>query len=306
MRRDDVRMPESVGQDMGGKGPSMVFLHANGYPPECYLPLLDLFREGFHVRALQLRPLWQSPTAARRLPSWHELSDDLLAWLGDQSAQPVVAVGHSLGAIVALRAALHEAWRFRALVLLDPVLATRERIMIWRLARYLPFGHPLWAVIRRAQRRRSVFGDVDEAFNAYRRHSVFRRLTDERLKDVIKGLMAPREGRMELRYSPAWEAQIYRVAVWNDLDLWEDLPSLGIPTLMIRGAQSQTLTAEAASAASRLSDLIELVTIEGATHLVPLECPLEVHQVANRFLQRVPARRIAGSEADSEPVFNPA
>ena len=31
--------------DFGGRGPEMHFLHANGYPPECYRPLLELLRD---------------------------------------------------------------------------------------------------------------------------------------------------------------------------------------------------------------------------------------------------------------------
>jgi pimeloyl-ACP methyl ester carboxylesterase len=94
---------------------------------------------------------------------------------------------------------------------------------------------------------------------------------------VIRGLLEHRDGHLRLRCSPAWEARIYATAVWNDLDLRKGLPALGVPTLIIRGAESDTLTEAACRAASRANHSLELGTVEGATHLVPLERPLEVH-----------------------------
>lgn len=280
--------------NFGRDGQPLTFLHANAYPPQCYRLLLQQFASEYCVRAMMQRPLWQSATAAPALSSWHQLSWDFLDWLNTEVQRPIIAVGHSLGAIVALRAALREPARFRALVLVDPVLLTRGRILVWRLARRLRLANPLRSAIRRAERRRRVFRDVDEAFFAYRRRPIFRELSYERLREVIDGLLVERDGQYELRYSPAWEARIYATAVSNDLDLWQLLPSLGVPTLIIRGAESDTLTQGACRAALRLNRRLELATIEEATHLVPLERPLEVHGLARQFIERALVLNRAG------------
>ena len=34
--------------DFGGIGAELVFLHANGYPPDCYRPLLSRLAEKYH------------------------------------------------------------------------------------------------------------------------------------------------------------------------------------------------------------------------------------------------------------------
>src|SRR5512145_3237061 len=107
--------------DYGGSGLPLHFLHANGYPFFCYKPFLDLLKTEYHVFGMLLRPLWDD-SKPEDIDDWHIFSEDLLHFLNDYNSEPVIAVGHSIGAIVTLRAALHDPSKFRALILLDPVL----------------------------------------------------------------------------------------------------------------------------------------------------------------------------------------
>src|SRR5574339_992864 len=93
--------------DHGGSGDPLHFLHANGYPPACYQPLLGLLSSRNHVFGMLLRPLWPG-ARMDDLHDWNPLSDDLLAFLRQTGGPPVIAVGHSIGAIVSLRAALRD------------------------------------------------------------------------------------------------------------------------------------------------------------------------------------------------------
>ena len=87
--------------DYGGTGVPLHFLHANGYPPDCYKPLLELLQTQYHAFGMYLRPLWDD-AKPEDLKTWQPLSDDLLRFLGNQRT-PVIGVGHSIGAIVTLR-----------------------------------------------------------------------------------------------------------------------------------------------------------------------------------------------------------
>lgn len=113
--------------DFGGTGTPLHFLHANGYPPDCYQPLFELLKTEYHVFGMLLRPLWEEAKIAD-IHDWHPFSEDLLRFLdkgwGDPAPthNPVIGVGHSIGAIVTLRAALRDPGKFKALVLIDPVL----------------------------------------------------------------------------------------------------------------------------------------------------------------------------------------
>lgn len=274
--------------DHGGTGQALHFLHANGYPPACYEPLLDLLRSQYHVFGMTLRPLWHD-SRPEDLHSWNPLSDDLLRFLDEKKTGPLIGMGHSIGAIVTLRAALREPGRFRALVLLDPVLFLPSHIRVWNLARMLGLGYRLHPLIAGALKRRRTFDNLDTVFRGYRSREVFRYLSGESLQAYITGITRLREGGgYELAYSPEWEARIYYTGVWRDMELWRGLPSLKAPTLIIRGAETDTFLEAAGRLVKRKQPKVQVVTVPQSTHLVPLERPQQVFDIMQSFLKELP------------------
>src|SRR5262249_22185487 len=145
--------------DFGGTDQPLHFLHANGYPPECYQAFLNLLRTKYRVFGMLLRPLWKD-SKPDELQSWKPLSGDLLQFLAPQPT-PVIGVGHSIGAIVTLRAALQDPGKFRALILLDPVLLVPSRLIFWKVFRALGLRDSLHPLIAGARKRRRVFDDLE-------------------------------------------------------------------------------------------------------------------------------------------------
>ncbi|MDP4028625.1 MAG: alpha/beta fold hydrolase, partial [Gallionella sp.] len=131
--------------DFGGDGPNLLFLHANGYPPECYHPLLALLAKGNRLTAMLQRPLWEN-SHPEDIHDWTPLSDDLLRFLDEnESRAPTTVIGHSMGGIAALRAALRQPEKFQRLILLDPVLLPPSFIALWNIAltfKFAPHLHP--------------------------------------------------------------------------------------------------------------------------------------------------------------------
>ena len=97
---------------------------------------LNLLKTEYHVFGMSLRPLWEA-AKIEEVKDWTPFSDDLLQFLtttamstppltssqsSSASANSVIGVGHSIGGTVTLRAALRDPGKFRALVLMDPVL----------------------------------------------------------------------------------------------------------------------------------------------------------------------------------------
>jgi len=274
--------------DFGGAGTPLHFLHANGYPPACYRPLLKLLQPRFHILGMHLRPLWPE-SRPEELDDWHILTDDFLRFLADREAAPSLMVGHSVGGIVALRAALRESRRFCGLVLIDPVLFPPYFILFWNLVRAAGLGWKKHPKIPAALNRRRQFDDLETLFRGYRRRSVFRNLSDESLRAYIEGMTHPHpEGGYELVYSPEWEARIYYTGIWRDLDIWRKLKDLQVPTLFIRGAQSDTFWAKTAARVRRANPKVQMETIEKTGHLVPLEEPEKVSRLIFEFASRIP------------------
>lgn len=269
--------------EFGGFGLPLHFLHANGYPFFCYEPLLNLLQTEYSVFGMSLRPLWEN-AKPENIDDWHIFSEDLLRFLKDYNAGPVIGVGHSIGAVVTLRAALHDPGKFRALVLLDPVLFVPSRLVLWNLVRAMGLGNRLHPKIPGALRRRHTFDNLDLVFQGYRNRPVFRHMSDENVRAYIKGMTRPSEnGGFELVYSPEWEACIYLTGL-RDFDIWRDLPRLEVPTLFLRGAESDTFLENAAKLVKRKQPAARLETLEKSTHLLPLERPREVFDLMQSFL----------------------
>ena len=273
--------------DLGGNGAPLHFLHANGYPPDCYKPLFELLQPHFRVFGMKLRPLWPD-SRPEELDDWRPLSDDLLRFFDEQKIESVIGVGHSIGGIVTLRAALREPSRFRGLVLIDPVLFPPYFIALWNLVRATGLGHRFHPKMEGALRRRQAFDDLETVFRGYRRRNVFKNFSDASLRAYIQGITRPRQGGgWELAYSPEWEARIYYTGIWRDFDLWRGLRKLQIPTLFIRGAQSDTFWAGSAARVRRARPKVRMETIESAGHLVPLERPQEVADLIDSFVTQI-------------------
>ncbi len=263
--------------------PDLVFLHANGYPPECYAPLFERLQPAYRLHAMPMRPL-RPGANPRSLRDWRPLAEDLLDFLAERRlAQPFV-VGHSFGAITSLRVAIQKPGRIRALVLLDPVLFEPGIILLWKLIRALGLAYKLHPLVRGALKRRRKFEDLEGTFKRFRRYSVFRYFSDASLWAYLRGITQPAAGGgYELRYSPEWEARIYVTGVSADLELWRGLKTLPAPTLILRGDETDTFSAAAARRVERANPAIRVETIPQSTHLLALERPEEIAEKIETF-----------------------
>jgi pimeloyl-ACP methyl ester carboxylesterase len=269
--------------DYDGTGQPLHFLHANGYPPDCYKSLLELLKTEYHVFGMLLRPLWDD-AKPEEIQDWHPFSADLRLFLSSQP-DPVIGVGHSIGAIVTLRAALRDPSKFKALVLIDPVLFMPRRLLSWNIVRAVGLGDRAHPLIIGAKKRRRVFDDLETVFRGYRNRSIFRYMSDENLRIFIEGITKPKpDGGYELVFSPEWEAQIYRTGL-HDFDIWRDLPKLQVPTLFIRGAETDTFLEEAAKLLKQKQPKVRIETLEKSTHILSLERPKEVFEIMQAFLK---------------------
>lgn len=271
--------------DLDGNGAPLHFLHANGYPPACYQSLLELLSSQYHVFGMFLRPLWKNSNP-KDLQSWKPLSEDLQYFLASTVREPVIGVGHSIGATVTLRTALQDPNKFRALVLLDPVLYVPGFLVWWNLFRAIGLGNKVYPRISAALKRRRYFDDLEQVFHSYRTREVFRYLSDEDLRTYIAGMTRKTEQGYELVYSPEWESRIYLTGLL-DFDIWRELSNLEIPTLFIRGAESDTFRENAAQLVKRKQPNVRIETLAKSTHLLPLERPKEVFEIMQSFLQEV-------------------
>jgi pimeloyl-ACP methyl ester carboxylesterase len=169
------------------------------------------------------------------------------------------------------------------LILLDPVLFVPSQLVLWNFFRSIGLGNKVHPKIAGALKRRRTFDDLDLVFRGYRNREVFRYMSDENLRMYIEGITHKTEDGYELVYSPEWESRIYLTGLL-DFDIWRGLPKLEVPTLFIRGAETDTFLENAAKFVKRKQPKARVKTLEKSTHLLPLERPEEVFGSMQSFL----------------------
>jgi pimeloyl-ACP methyl ester carboxylesterase len=259
--------------DLGGAAhaPIAHLAPANGFPPETYRPFATALATRHHVLGYRPRPLHPN-TDPQAIASWHPLADDLAAAAARLSG-PLLGVGHSLGAILTIYAALRLPGRFRALALCEPVLMPRRVLLpLWLMRRLgQQWRFPL---AQSAARRRDYFPNVDEARAHYGRRSFFANFTPAAMDGYLEGGLRPAQhGGLTLAWPRGWEARIFSLV---PIDAWDALYKLRIPVLIVRGKRSDLLT-EATMRELRRIPHVTACELD-AGHMLPMEHPVELAQ----------------------------
>jgi len=273
--------------DFGGRGPVLHFSHPNAYTPRCFRRFLNALAERYRVMGARHRPLWYLSPGAPPVPGpetfndWNLIADDLLRFLDQEQLEGIIGVGHSLGAVATMKAALREPERFRALALIEPVFlppAVLEAVGANpRAAAERPF-------VLAARRRRDRWPDRQAAFDRFREKAVFANLADETLWDYVnEGLHEdPATGEVLLSFPRDWEAAFY---AHPPLDVWDDIARLGLPTFAVRGGESDTLFPDAWALWQNLQPSAAFVEISNVGHMLTLEAPRDTAAIVLHWLE---------------------
>ena len=282
--------------EYGGQGPVMHMALANGFPPETYRPLLDPLTEQYRVVSLPPRALWNPAPPPTTMQTWEDTADDLLTGLMTHNLTDVIGVGHSLGGVATLLAAIKMPGRFRAVILLDPTIFPPHVLWGLRLMKWVGL-QGRFPLVQKALRRRAHFEDVDAAFEYWRGKRLFKDWDDETLWLYVQGLTRPDDDGVTLTWSPAWEARYYATVY---LDSWRQVPKLDglLPVLTIRAANSNTFFADSAKRMRRKVPSMTYKEILDAGHLFPQSHPDVTRTLMQEWLATVERTTIAASSID--------
>jgi pimeloyl-ACP methyl ester carboxylesterase len=279
-------------------GPSLYFLHANGYPPQAYNEFLNPFLNQFSVQVLFLRP-FQLEADPQDLKDWRDFRDDYLTYIENTnyqlnsggrigSEQPIIGLGHSIGAMTTLMAAIKAPEQFSALVLIEPTLFPLWQGTIMRLAARINLAPHVYPLIKNTLKRKTIFTDRDEMFIRYRKKTIFMDISDKVLRDYVNGLAEDLpDGKIGLKYSPAWEARIYSTAGIADWYVWNNLSKITIPVLVLRGETSDTLREATLNRMVKKMNRGQGLSLPNGGHLLPLEKPIQTAAIVLEYLEAV-------------------
>lgn len=228
---------------------------------------------------------WLTDPMGYQIPQY---GADLLALLQhlrtDPGVQRVDWVGTSMGGLIGLGVAAQPAAALRRLVLNDVGPTVRWEALL-RIGTYL--GQNPW------------FASQDEAVAYLASISTgFGPHTTEQWRALSLPMLRPADGGWRLHYDPSIavpfralvgleEEQGRAAAAAGEAALWALYDGLRLPTLLLRGAQSDLLSDETARAMAERGPRAQRVDFEGVGHAPTLVAPDQIEAV-RRFLFETP------------------
>jgi pimeloyl-ACP methyl ester carboxylesterase len=269
--------------EFGGTGPILHVAVANGFPPAVYAPTFQALTGSYRVVSLPPRALWPDEQPPQHLEDWHRVAADLLDGLAQYDLQNVTAVGHSFGGIASMLAAITQPERFRTLILLDPTILPLSAMEVMAEMQADGSIHQSPMALGAMRRKRS-WENVESAYTYFRGKALFRDWSDAMVRLYASAGTHPVNGSVELAWPPEWEAYYFSTLYTK---IWDELPRLQLPTLVIRGGDSDTFTAESAEQVRALIPGVSYAEVPGHGHLFPQSAPDETQQVIQEWLARL-------------------
>jgi 3-oxoadipate enol-lactonase len=246
-------------EDTGGEGPSVVFIHGLGGSANVWLAQLQACRErGWRGVAYDQRGAGRSdkPGGPLSVGLWAADAERLLEALG---LERTALVGHSVGCMIAARAALQLGERIWAVALCGGALR-------WR-----PEAGPVFE----ERARLAHAGRMDDIAEAVTTTGLSERSRreDPRLLGLMREIIA------------ANDAEAY--ALWSEgtaMGTIEGLGGLSPPLLAICGSEDPVTPLSAAEAIAAAAPDGQTATVPGAAHWCMIEDPQTTTATLMRFL----------------------
>ncbi len=266
-----------LGGDLPGR-PTLLLAHANGFHGRAFAPFAAHLTERYHCLAVDFRGHGDAVTPDGLTYDWSGFIDDVVAVIDAVDLQQPVGFGHSLGGAALIGAEQRRPGTFRALCGFEPIVFPSD--MAFAAGAVTEADSPMAVA---AEKRREVFGSIDEAIDNFASKPPLGALDPAALRAYVEHGFRPQpDGTVLLKCRGRTEAQIYRMAHRNGV--FDHLAEVHIPVTLVSGrAEGMGPTVFAPMVADHLPHG-RLERIDSVGHFGPLEDPATVAEVVLRAL----------------------
>ena len=255
------------------------FAHANGFPAGSYDKLLRLLAQERTVYAMDHRATWDSsPYEPPSEFTWHSAADDLIAAIEQVSPNGVIGVGHSLGAVSTLLAAIKRPDLFKQILLVEPVMfPTRMFVMFAGVPK--PLRAKVFGLVKKTLLRRERWTTREEFTQALGGKSLFKGFSAEVFQDyATHGLRESSQRTMPgasndmltLSFRKTWEAQVFLTPPY----VWQKIKRLQVPCVVWRGEVGDVVPMHAWQKWEKIRPESPVRVLPKLGHMAPLQSPI--------------------------------
>ena len=259
----------------------MHFSGANGFPIGCYDALLNGLSQKYSITSVWHKGLWPNIGSPVKSLSWDDYADDLIKHLKANHKQPVIGVGHSMGATITLLAAAKAPKLFSQLVLIEPVVLGKFQTV---MARFAPTSlvngmEP----IKSALAKTTEWKDKNQALGYFKKQQAYKRISDDQLKVMLDAMTDTEGSKQKLIYPLEWEVANYL----SGQGVLSEFQKLKVPTAIIRGKPSIFVHDKTWQKMMRLKPKALYINEMDYGHLMPFESPQITRQLIQMALKKL-------------------
>ena len=263
-------------RDRGDRGP-ILLNHPTGFLAALWQPIAErLAAASYDVIAYDARGHGDSdkPEPTDENYTWQRFVDDLEAVMATLGLRNVPFVGHSMGGGVGLHLAGTKPGLLSRLVVIEPIVMPGG---------FVPDETRRNDMASAARRRRTTFASREEMIDQYKDRAVFQHWQPELLRLYADaGTFDTENGGIQLKCSGEIEGTVFSHS--SSLNIWDALPNISIPVLVMAGQRTDGFLAMAAEAVSQRVQDGRFLKVPDSGHLAPLEQPDAVADEILAFL----------------------
>lgn len=261
--------------DWGGTGQPLLLVHGNSFLGRIWDPIARALLPGYQPLAMDLRGHGDSDKPAEGYRR-EDHAADIAGVIRSLGLQRPHILAHSIGAASSLIAAGTHPGIAGPIVAIEPIIRPKHEWRTWEGIDDSPIASA------RARKRRHTWESREAVYETYRSKHAFAAWTPEILQTYVQyGFADLPDGTVELKCRGAIEAIGYEVSPISDP--WPVLPHVDSPVLVVRGGRSiifsKIIVHDLVTTLPNARDL----TIEAASHVLPMEFPDEVVRFTREF-----------------------
>jgi pimeloyl-ACP methyl ester carboxylesterase len=256
------------------------FAHGNGFPSPCYRQLFSHLEKKYTINWIDM--LGHNPEFPVT-ENWHYLITELIDNIERVSSTPVIALGHSLGGVLSVIAAIERPDLIKQVVLIDSPLIGRFISGFVRLAKALGIIDRITPAEKTKNRIR-YWQTRDKVLSYLKKRELFQSFTSECMEDFVDYGLEKREDGLYLRFDRHIEYLIYRTLP-HTLHQYEG--RLSIPAYLIYGEDSTVVSPSNARYMLKKYGIQSIAT--PGSHMLPMEHPARVADLIVQWLEANPS-----------------
>jgi pimeloyl-ACP methyl ester carboxylesterase len=183
---------------------SIVFAHSNGFSAKTY----QYFLEQFGLQKVTAVDKFGTGKYSD-IKKWENLTPQLIEHIEANHKEPIIGIGHSLGAAILFFAAQQRPDLFSKIVIIEPPIFATFKRTAFNLFTKIGLADKL-SPAGKAAKRRDVFPSRTLAYNTLRNKGIFKRFDENCFQNYIDyGFVETTDG-VTLDFTKALEAQFFR------------------------------------------------------------------------------------------------